>query len=116
LPEIRALRPEIQQHLPLFDLVSFNKLEDYVFALAHAQAEYATATKPVGDLDVVGEEATKLRETLLLEATVLAHRGHIDGNRLKELKGANGYKNVAADLWALANLLRQNWSKLQGLV
>src|SRR6185369_2046822 len=40
LPEIRALRPEIQEQLPRFDLASFNKLEDYAFTLHYAHAQY----------------------------------------------------------------------------
>jgi hypothetical protein len=34
----------------------------------------------------------------------------VDGNRLKELKGAVGYKNVAVDIALLVTLLRERWS------
>jgi hypothetical protein len=47
-------------------------------------------------------------------ATALAQRGFVDGQKLKELKGPKGYRNVAFDLFTLAALLRENWDKVLG--
>jgi hypothetical protein len=113
LPEIKALRPEIVEQLPRFDITSFNKLEDYAFTLNYTHGQYITATQPSDDLEVLVAEATTLRETLLTDASALARRGLVDGNRLQELKGVNGFKNLATDLGALANILRESWPSIQ---
>ncbi len=114
LPEIRALRPDIVEQLPKFDLTAFDKLEDYTTALNYANAQYLTANQPADDLDAVTMEGTTLRETLLMDATALSRRGFVDGNRLKELNGSNGYKNLATDLLMIASVLRDSWPELQG--
>lgn len=114
LPEIHALRAQITEQLPKFDLVALDKLEDYALALNYAHAQYLTATKPADDLDPISTEAATLRETLFVDATALAHRGFLDGNRLKELNGPNGYKNLATDLLMLASVLRESWAQIQG--
>ncbi len=114
LPEIRALRSQMVEDVPHFDLAAFDKLEDYAMALNYAHAAYLTATKPADDLDAVSTEATALRGTLFLDATALSRRGLVDGNRLKDLPGTNGYKNLATDLEMLASVLRESWTQLQG--
>jgi hypothetical protein len=113
LPEIRAFRTEILA-LPNFDGKAFDKLEDYAFALQHAHTLFLMATQPTKELDVLTEEATALRETLLMDASALAHRGHINGNRLNELQGAHGFRNLATDLGLLVGVLREAWPQIQG--
>jgi hypothetical protein len=114
LPEIRALRERIVKELPAFDLASFDKLEDYVQALAFAQAKYQFAAQPPGDLEAVSAEAVKLREKLLATAQALALSGLFDKSSLENLKGANGYKNVAQDLQGLSTAMRDSWATIQG--
>jgi hypothetical protein len=98
LPEIRALRTEIEQQLKEFDFSAFDKLEDYAFALNHAHTKYASATQPADDFEAITVEATALRDTLLGDARTLARRGLVDGNRLKDVNTVPGYKNLATDL------------------
>lgn len=114
LPEVRALRPRIAKELGTFDLSAFDKLEDYALALKYAQTSFLTATQPPDDLPALSTEALKLRERLLADAQALAHRGLIDGAQLAQMKGVNGYKNVAQDLDILSKVLQQNWEKFQG--
>jgi hypothetical protein len=114
LPEIRALRAEIEKKLPDFDLAAFDKLEDYAFTLTHAHTRYVSATQPSDDLAAITEEGTTLRDTLLGDATTLARRGLVDGNRLKDVKTVPGYKNLATDLGVLADVLGDSWEKIQG--
>lgn len=114
LPEIRALRSEVKKQLPDFDLAAFDKLEDYAFTLNEAHMRYLTATQPADDLDALSAEANALRETLFADASALARRGLLDGNKLKELRGPNGYKNLATDLGMLASMLRDGWPQFQG--
>ncbi len=114
LPEIRGLRDRMVKELPAFDVKSFDKLEDYAQALAFAQSKFQFAAQPAGDVDEVSTEASKLREKLVATAQALALSGLFDGKSLEQLKGGNGYKNVAQDLQALSTAMRDNWASIQG--
>jgi hypothetical protein len=114
LPEIRALREEIARNLQTFDLVAFDKMEDYALALKSAHGRYLSSLVPSDELKALVEEATNVRETLVLDATALARRGILDSSQLRELRGPVGYKNLATDLETLANALRGSWAKVQG--
>jgi hypothetical protein len=114
LPEIRALRDEIAKSMSNFDLVSFDKLEDYALALNDAHGEYLTATQPTNDLQQLIDEGTKLRGVLFSDATALALRGLIDEKKLSELKGTVGYKNLATDLNVLYKVLSSSWEQIAG--
>jgi cell division septum initiation protein DivIVA len=112
LPQIRALRPRIVAELSQFDIGRFDKLEGYTLALGHAHAGYMAASHPVESLEAMAEEATELRDQLFSDATALAHRSLIEADRLKQLKGIKGYRNLSFDLLALARLFRDNWAAL----
>jgi hypothetical protein len=114
LPEARALREQIAKELPSFDVARFDKLEDYALALSYAQAKYLSATQPPDDLDALSEEAASLRERLLAEARSLTHHGLVSSAQLAQLKGANGYKNVATDLMVLTSVMQAGWTQIQG--
>jgi hypothetical protein len=51
---------------------------------------------------------------LLSDATALAKRGVLDAQKLRELKGGPGYKNIAFDLLTLVAMFRDKWSVLEG--
>jgi len=112
LPEIRALRARIVSELPTLDIARFDKIEDYTLAVAHAHSLYLVASAPVESVAALSEVAAKSRELLFSDATALARRGLLDAQRLKELKGPNGYRNLAFDLLALAAMLRENWARI----
>lgn len=114
LPAIRGFRPQIATEIPSFDLVRFDKLELYTLALGHAHTLYLAASNPPESLGDLSDTGTKARELLLSDATALAQRGFIDGEKLKSLKGANGYRNLAFDLFTLAAMLRDNWDRIAG--
>lgn len=114
LPEILALAPEISEQLPKFDLGRVQALESYAMALSHANTLYLLATQPPDALQALVEEGTSLRETLLTDATALARRGLINSNRLQDLKGAVGHKNVAVDLQVLTTLFRESFAEVEG--
>jgi hypothetical protein len=69
---------------------------------------------PASVLQTLNDTATKQREVLFSETTTLAKRGLIDGQRLKDLKGPVGYRNVAFDLLALVAIFRETWNALTG--
>jgi hypothetical protein len=114
LPEIRALRDRFVTELPTFNMEAFDKLEDYAWALSYAQALHLTATGPSDDLESLNEDAIRLRDRLLADATSLSKHGLLDGAPLAELKGVNGYKNLAQDLQVLATMMQAAWPTIQG--
>jgi hypothetical protein len=114
LPEIRALRSRVVAEMPQFDVARFDKLEAYTLAVGHAHALYLAASSPAESLDQIAEAAAGLRGTLVSDASALAQRGLLDGERLKELKGAHGFRNLAFDLLMLAAMMRDNWAAISG--
>ena len=116
LPEVRSLRERFVKELPAFNIAEFDKLEDYAWALSYAQTLYLTATTPVGDLEALNTEGIKLRERLLADATSLSKHGLLDSSPLAELKGINGYKNVAQDMQILATVLQVAWPQVSGKI
>lgn len=113
-PEIKALRDQIGQELPAFDVARFDKLEDYALALMYVQARYVMATKPPDDLLELVAEAARLRDRLYADAHALMQRALFDSRKLEGLKGGNGYKNLASDLQALATELEAILPTIQG--
>lgn len=116
LPEVRALRAQIVKELPSFDIARFDKLEDYAIALGYTHAKFLSATQTPDDLDELASEAQELRERLLAEVRALVQHGIVSGERLSQLKGARGYKNIATDLMVITNVLRETWPRIEGKV
>jgi hypothetical protein len=114
LPKLHALEPEIEKHLPTFDLARYRSLEDVAFALSFANTNYLTALQPPDALSALADEATKTRGVLLADAETLVAHGIIDGNQFAELQGAKGFKNVAQDLQSLSRVLKESWDEIQG--
>jgi hypothetical protein len=113
LPEINALRAQIQTELPGFNIESFDKLAQYAMAAGHADSMLAVSTGPQEQLRAIVEEAGALREVLRSDAQALAKRGLIAQGSLMNLSGQRGYKNIAADLRNLVNILRANWDRIE---
>jgi hypothetical protein len=111
-PEIQALRPQFVEYLPGFDMSLFDKLETYTMALGHSQTEYKTVTEPPASLVALANSAIETRGVLLADVNTLIARGLIAPNATGELQGVNGYKNIVFDLFALANILKINSSKI----
>ena len=109
LPEIMALRDRVATELPKFDLKHFDDLQTYTLATGHAHAVYMGASAPPEALLQLNEKGMALRDTLYSDATALANRGIISGDRLGDFKANVGYKNLAFDLLGLSAILRQNW-------
>ncbi|HMJ52416.1 MAG TPA: hypothetical protein VK540_10075 [Polyangiaceae bacterium] len=114
LPFFKSLRPRVVTELPQFDIARFDKMEAYTLALGHAHALYLAASQPTESLEAISETATDLRDVLFADAHALAQRRLIDGERLKELKGVKGYRQLAFDLFALAALMREGWATISG--
>jgi hypothetical protein len=52
----------------------------------------------------------------LAEVNALVQHGIVSGAQLGQLKGANGYKNVATDLMVLTNVIQSVWQQVQGKI
>ena len=113
LPKLNALRAQLQA-LPDFDLVTFDRLEDYALALTFVQAGYQMATEPADQLAELFAEASRMRAMLLADARALAKRGLLDPEQLTRLKGRSGYGNVAQDLQALCMALENRFAQIEG--
>ena len=107
-PEIKALRPQLVKDMPNFPIGEFDNLETYTLALGHAQTLYKTATDPLAAFVAMVDSAIKTREILLADFNALISRGLIDAISTSKLKAINGYKNIAYDIFALANVLKSH--------
>jgi hypothetical protein len=112
LPRLDAFRPLLKE-LPDFDIVRFDRLQDYAFAVAHSHAVFSCAGTAPRTFDELGAEALRMRETLMSDALALARRGLIDGSRLSPAKSP-GYRGLAFDLLAAVNLFRDRWFAVEG--
>ena len=102
LPALRDLRPQLEKHLPTFDLERFDRLEDYALALNFTHTAIQSEMPALDRGLALRSDATKLRIMLLGDARVLVQRGLIDAGKLAPLQGGTGYRVLAQDL----NLLR----------
>lgn len=112
LPQILALRDSVHSELPNFDLSHFDQLEQFALAAGHAHAQFLSASAPPEALAELNAKALALRDTLHRDATALAGRGLINGDRIADFKSNVGYKNLTYDLLGLANVLRASWNKI----
>lgn len=112
LPEILNFRARILNELPQFDLTMLESLEMYTLATGQAHALYLAASTPPEHLTKLADEGAALRDTLFTDATALAKRGLLSGDRLGESRVSTGYKNVAFDLLGLSAMMRQNWQTI----
>lgn len=110
--EIRGFRADFVSGLPSFDIALFDRLESYALALGHTHTVYQTANEPPATLVLLAGEVGKTREILVANVSLLMALGLLGATVLSELKGTNGYKNLAFDVFALSNILKKNWSRV----
>ncbi|MEY2934141.1 MAG: hypothetical protein RL033_4890 [Pseudomonadota bacterium] len=114
LPEIRALRSEIEANLLNFDLAQFDKLELYTLALNQAHSRYRSASTPKENVAGLAAELTVARDHLLANASSLANLRLLDGDRLKNVKTVAGYRALASDVLTLCTVFRDDWTRVEG--
>jgi hypothetical protein len=113
LPEMMTLRPRMLS-MPEFSISHLDKLGKYAMAMDHANTAHLMQSKSPAAVAELVQLCERKREVLLSDANNAAVRGLIDGRSLKELRGINSYRNLVFDVFALAHLLRSNWSSLEG--
>lgn len=114
LPILRPMLPEITEHLPKFDVDSFDKLEQYALALNQANAIHRGTLAQRSSIAELGAEVTETRDRLFDDAKSLANYGLMNGERLKECKKAPGYRAAVTDVFTLVTLFKEYWSKIEG--
>lgn len=114
LPKVQPYREAIAGLAGGISVEQFDKLEPYAVAMSQANSYHTMATQTPDDLESAHAEGVTLRNTLYTDATVQVRRGIFSETILTNLKGINGYKNLASDLQDLSSVYFKNWSKLAG--
>lgn len=114
LPGLLALRAQVLEELPHFDIRNLDRLDLYTLALSEAQSFCLSLILPNKEPAALAKEAITLRSQLSLDAKVLVRRGFIPRERLQKLRGTHGYRNLANDLLLLAALFRAHWQRISG--
>lgn len=111
---LTAFRERIVKELPTADVTALDNLEDFVMALTYTHSQYRASSTPAEHLPELQAEAANCRDILYCDAVALDKRGIIDGAKLKELRGTNGYQGTAFELLTVYTVLRDNWDKIEG--
>jgi hypothetical protein len=112
LPYLREMREEIARDLPNHPIDLLDEIEDYALAAWYADLLYSTPTSEL-DLKKLTEEATAVREGLLVAAEALAYRNLLDKQRVADIRKGKGHPDLAGDLIALAEVFRGGWDKVR---
>lgn len=116
LPELQALRAQIHDELPKFDIERFDKLRQYALALSHANTVHRGTMTPKGSIADQGNELTTIRDRLYATAQALVSFGLMDAAQIKNCKKAVGYRPTAADVLMLVEAFKDKWPNIDGKV
>jgi hypothetical protein len=111
-PRILAHREEMAEQLPKHPIALVDKLETYAQAAWYAHLLHTYSSNGPEALKALVEEATKLREGLLIAAEALAHRNLLDADAVARIRKGSGTADTAGDLGALAALFKDSWGKV----
>jgi hypothetical protein len=107
-----ALRPQMVEQLPRHPVQLLDDLPNYAAAAWYA---HLVSLPPAGEGERVKkllEEATSLRDTLLVAAEALAARGLLDADKVADIRAGLGNLDKANDLAALGDLFGQAWPQV----
>jgi hypothetical protein len=113
-PRVRAHREAIAEQLPHHPIGAVDKLETYAQAAWYAHLVHTYASGSPESAKALIDEATRLREGLLIAAEALAHRALLDADAVARIRKGSGNADLAGDLGALTALFREGWSKISG--
>jgi hypothetical protein len=116
LPELRALRGQIEAKWRDFDFVGFDKLDQYALALLHAHGACNGASTPKAAVADAAAELTRIRDQLYAVALPLPGYGLISSSALEKCKVAVGYRPLIGDVITLVGVFREHWTALAGKV
>lgn len=113
-PAIEARFAEISQAVPECDISLLRTIPTKADALIQAHGDYLASTEPDPELPGLNAEGDALRRVMRVDLERAASYGTIAADRLKELSGAVGYRNVASDLVVLTTIARTDADALRG--
>lgn len=113
-PRVREHRDAIVEQLPKHPISAVDKLESYAQAAWYAHLVHTYSSSSPESSKALIEEATRLRESLLIAAEALAHRALLDADAVARIRKGSGSADLAGDLTALAALFRDGWGKIGG--
>jgi hypothetical protein len=114
LPAIRKHRDAIAEELPKHPVDKLDRLETYALGAWFANLVHVYASAGGTDSTALVDEASRLREDLLVAGKALGHRGLLDRDELAKVRGGSSPAEVAADVGLLARLFSAGWAKISG--
>jgi hypothetical protein len=111
-PRIHEHREAMGEQLPKHPLALVDKLESYAQAAWYAHLLHTYSANGPEALKALVDEATKLRDGLLIAAEALAHRNLLDADAVARIRKGSGNADLAGDLVALAALFKESWGKV----
>lgn len=113
LPRAREFADAIAQHLPKVPAQLFDDLEHRAYAAWYAEMLF-TAPRGEDVFKQMIEEASHLREALLVSAGPLVYKGLVEKEKVDAIRKGQGHLDKANDLQALGELYESIWPKIQG--
>jgi len=110
VPRIREHRDAIAEQLPQHPIEHVDNIDVYALGAWYTQLAHTYASGDPEATKTMVEEATKLRDGLLIAAEALAHRDLLDADAVAKLR--KGGADLASDLVALASLFSSSWGRV----
>jgi hypothetical protein len=107
---LEAIAPQMFE-LAGFERRALERLRVYALAALYANA-VATQSDSNDTVATLLEEAVRLRESLLVAAEALAHRGLLSAERVAEIRSGQGHLDTANDCIALGALFAGAWDRV----
>jgi hypothetical protein len=111
-PRLREHREAVVEQLPHHPLWALDKLEMYAQAAWYAHLLHSYSHSSPENAKALLDEATRLRESLLIAAEALAHRNLLDADTVARIRKSLAQVDLSGDLLALAALFRESWGKI----
>lgn len=111
-PRIAEHHAAIAEQLPKHPITLVEKLESYAQAAWYAHLVHTYSSTGPEASKALLEEATRLRDGLLIAAEALAHRNLLDADAVAHIRKGSGNADTAGDLGALAALFKESWGKV----
>jgi len=111
-PRIHGFRDAIVAELPNHPIEKLDKLESYAHAARYAHLVHMYSDTSPEQAKALIDEATKLRDGLLIGAEALAHRNLLVADAVAHIRKGHGNADLAGDLVALATLFKEGWGKV----
>jgi hypothetical protein len=106
----------VMAELPEFDVRLVERLSLYAMALLHTHEQANEAGVVVPPLVALLEEATPLRERMLVSAELLVLFGLVQAARVAAIRSGLGHADTAEDLLALGRLFDELWASVHDKV